>query len=137
MSGVVYGLFGFVTVNGKLNPMGGLHMNPRTVNYMLIWLVICFTGVVGPIANWAHIVGLATGAALGATHAMRNGGWQTMKRRHEFRRAIIDGSGAMHQCAVCGITEEHDADIEFRVCADGKEYCEHHLPQASAAQGEK
>ncbi len=132
MSGVVYGLFGFVIVHGKLNPTGGLHLDPRTVRYMLIWLVLCFTGFLGPIANWAHVSGLLAGGAVGGGIALRNGGWKTMKRRHEFRRAIIDSSGAIHQCKVCNKTEHHDPDLEFRVGTDGNEYCERHLPDDSA-----
>ena len=37
----------------------------RTVRFMLLWLVICFTGVIGPIANAAHVIGLLAGIALG------------------------------------------------------------------------
>lgn len=133
MSGVVYGLFGFVIVHAKLHPTGGIHLNPQTIRYMLIWLVVCFTGYVGPIANWAHVFGLLSGGALGAGYAMADGGLKGLKRRHEFRRAIVAGSGAIHQCAVCGKTEDHDPDLEFRVCADGQEYCEHHLPEIAAS----
>jgi membrane associated rhomboid family serine protease len=129
MSGVVYGLFGFVVVHGKLHPMGGLHLDPRTIRYMLIWLVLCFTGFLGPIANWAHTFGLLSGGLIGAGDALRSGGWKALRRRHEFRRAIVESSGSsLHQCRVCGKTEHHDPDLEFRVGADGHEYCIHHLP---------
>lgn len=127
MSGVVYGLAGFFMVHQKLNPNGGLYLDPRTVRFMLIWLVLCFTGLLGPIANWAHTFGLLAGGAIGGGSALRNGGWKTLRRRHEFRRAIINSSGAIHRCEVCGKTEEHDPDLEFRVCSDGREYCEQHL----------
>lgn len=132
MSGVVYGLFGFVVVHGKLNPMGGLHLDPRTVRYMLIWLVLCFTGYLGPIANWAHTFGLLAGGMIGGGIALRSGGWTALRRRHEFRRAINASSGAIHQCKVCGKTERHDPALEFRVGTDGHEYCEHHLPEADS-----
>lgn len=128
MSGVVYGLFGFVVIYGKLHPAGGIYLDPRTTRYMLIWLVVCFTGLFGPIANWAHLFGLITGGLIGGGEALANGGWKAIKRRHEFRRAIVAGSGAIHRCGVCGKTEDHDPDLEFRVCDDGQEYCEHHLP---------
>ncbi len=82
----------------------------------------------GPIANWAHGFGLLAGGAIGGCVALRSGGWKTLRRRQEFRRAIMDSSGAIHQCQVCGKTEHHDPDLEFRVGADGQEYCEHHLP---------
>ena len=132
MSGVVYGLFGFVVVHAKLDPMGGIHLNPSTVRYMLIWLVICFTGFLGPIANWAHAFGLVSGGLLGAGQALQNGGWKAIRRRHEFRRAIVSGSGSIHHCEVCGKTERHDPDQHFRVGEDGNEYCEEHLPATGA-----
>jgi GlpG protein len=40
-------------------------MHPNNVNIMLLWLVLCMTGVIGPIANAAHFVGLIVGVALG------------------------------------------------------------------------
>ena len=132
MSGVVYGLFGFVVVHERIHPTGGLHLDPRTVRFMLIWLVLCFTGLMGPIANWAHGFGLLAGGVIGGFYALRSGGWKTLRRRQEFRRAIIESSGAIHQCGVCGKTEHHDPDLEFRVDSDGREYCEHHLPEATS-----
>lgn len=131
MSGVVYGLFGYVVVHGKLNPMSGLQLDSRTTRYMLIWLALCFTPVFGPIANWAHCFGLFTGGLIGACSALRNGGWKALRRKHEFRRAIINNTSSIHHCEVCGKTEQHDPDLEFRVGTDGKEYCEHHLQDVS------
>lgn len=130
MSGVVYGLFGFVVVHARLHPTGGLYLDPRTVRFMMIWLLLCFTGLMGPIANWAHVFGLFAGGLIGALIAMRSGGWKTMRRRQEFRRAIVESSGAIHQCKVCGRTEHHDEDLEFRVGSDGNEYCNEHLPDS-------
>ncbi len=129
MSGVVYGLFGFVVVRSKLYPTGGLEMNPQTVRFMLLWLVLCFTGLLGPIANWAHSFGLVTGGVIGGVNALLNGGWGQIKRRHEFHRAISSAVESLHECAVCAKTERSDPSLEFRVGADGRDYCEHHLPQ--------
>lgn len=51
-------------------------------------------------------------------------------RRAEFDRKIREGtSDAMHRCHVCGRTEHSDPDTEFRVAADGEEYCAEHLPK--------
>ena len=32
---------------------------------MMIWLVLCMTGMVGPIANAAHVMGLVVGIVFG------------------------------------------------------------------------
>lgn len=61
MSGVVYGLLGYLWVFGKLNPRSELQLNPQVVYLMLIWFVLCWTGLLGSIANMAHTVGLLMG----------------------------------------------------------------------------
>ncbi len=65
MSGVVYGLFGYIWVRGHTDPASGLFIDQTTVMLMLIWFLLCFTGWVGPIANGAHAGGLFAGAAWG------------------------------------------------------------------------
>ena len=71
MSGVVYGLLGYVWIRGKLDPGSGLFLHPSTVTMMLIWLVACYTGILGPIANTAHLAGLVMGAAWGYLSSLR------------------------------------------------------------------
>jgi membrane associated rhomboid family serine protease len=34
-----------------------------------MWMVLCFTGLLGPIANGAHVGGLVIGALLGFSSA--------------------------------------------------------------------
>lgn len=65
MSGVDYGLFGYVWMRSRYAPEDGLHLPPNTVFLMMIFFVLCFTGVFGPIGNWAHSVGLLSGMAFG------------------------------------------------------------------------
>jgi GlpG protein len=65
MSGVVYGLFGYIWIRVKIDPGSGLIMDRRNASMMIIWLIFCFTGLVGPIANGAHGAGLLVGAAWG------------------------------------------------------------------------
>jgi len=69
MSGVVYGLLGYVWIRGKLDPGSGLFLHPSTVLMMLAWFVLCYTPlltpVVGHVANTAHAAGLILGMAWG------------------------------------------------------------------------
>jgi GlpG protein len=65
MSGVVYGLFGYVWMRGRREPSLGLQLNQQTVLLMLGWLVVCMTGMIGNIANTGHLVGLLVGIAAG------------------------------------------------------------------------
>ncbi len=65
MSGVVYGLFGYVWMKSKFDRGSGYVLHPQSVTMMLIWFFVCFTGAVGPIANTAHGVGLGVGVAWG------------------------------------------------------------------------
>src|SRR4029079_18280365 len=67
MSGVVYGLFGYVWMKSLYHPELGMNLHPSSVNIMLIWLVLCMTGALGPIANAAHTGGLVTGIVLGVS----------------------------------------------------------------------
>ena len=71
MSGVVYGLLGYVWLRGKFDPASGLFVHSSTVTMMLIWLVACYVGLLGNIANTAHLVGLLMGAAWGYLSSLR------------------------------------------------------------------
>ena len=55
MSGVIYALFGYVWMKGMYQPEQRMGVHPNTVNLMLIWLVVCMTGVIGPIGNAAAL----------------------------------------------------------------------------------
>lgn len=68
MSGVVYGLLGYVWMKGKFDPASGLFLHPSTVTMMLIWLAFGYTNIL-PMANTVHTVGLAIGVAWGFTTA--------------------------------------------------------------------
>src|SRR3989338_4395916 len=65
LSGVVYGFLGFFWIRGKCDPAYGMKINPSIVIMMLVWFVICLTGLMGPVANTVHGAGLATGMAWG------------------------------------------------------------------------
>ncbi len=65
MSGVVYALLGYFWMQGRYNPSFGFSPQQSTVIMMLGWYVLCWTGLLGPIANWAHTAGLVVGVAWG------------------------------------------------------------------------
>lgn len=65
MSGVLYGLFGFVWVTSRWEPRLRLEIGNDTIVMLLIWFFLCLSGVMGSIANIAHGVGLAMGVVLG------------------------------------------------------------------------
>jgi GlpG protein len=72
MSGVVYGLLGYVWIQGRFNRWFGYALHKHIVVMMLIWYVLCWTGLVGPIANWAHTARLMIGVS-----------WGYVSRRHK------------------------------------------------------
>ncbi|QQR90927.1 MAG: rhomboid family intramembrane serine protease [Myxococcales bacterium] len=65
MSGIVYGLLGYLWIRGKYDPSYGIRLNPQIVMFMLGWFVLCLTGLVGHVANVVHGAGLFMGAAWG------------------------------------------------------------------------
>ena len=71
MSGVNYGLFGYLWIRGNRDPSFGLQLDQGTITMLLIWFAICFTGLVGNVANTAHTLGLVVGVA---------GGWLASQR---------------------------------------------------------
>jgi GlpG protein len=65
MSGVVYGLFGYIWMKARFQPEMGLFINPSSVIYLMAWFFLCMSGIVGDIANGAHTGGLVAGMILG------------------------------------------------------------------------
>ncbi len=76
MSGVVFGLFGYVLLMARFAPSAGMVMIPSNAVFVMVWFVVCLTGAVGPIANWAHGIGLVLGVAFGGI-----GVWLHERRR--------------------------------------------------------
>lgn len=65
MSGVVYGLLGYIWIRGKYDSFSGLYLHQQTVVMMIVWFFLCLTGLMGNIANTAHGVGLVIGIIWG------------------------------------------------------------------------
>lgn len=66
MSGVAFGLFGYLWIRGHVFPASGMQLRRDVVYFFLGFLVLCFTGIFGPIANAAHLAGLLTGCGMAA-----------------------------------------------------------------------
>jgi GlpG protein len=66
MSGVVFGLFGYVWMKMRYEPDIGLAIPQQAFIFSLLWFIWCFTGLAGPIANAAHTAGLVVGIVVGA-----------------------------------------------------------------------
>lgn len=61
MSGVLYGMLGFVWVHKRLNPDFEYALPRYDIGMMIGWYFLCLTGALGPIANSAHGGGLVVG----------------------------------------------------------------------------
>lgn len=70
LSGVIYGLMGYLWLYGRVNPRAGYQLRPAIVNFMLVWMVLGFTGLIGPVANAAHLSGLLAGCAIGVVFGL-------------------------------------------------------------------
>ena len=57
LSGVVYALLAYVWLSGRLNPAGRMNLPDGMAVLMLVWLVLGFAGVLGNVANLAHLGG--------------------------------------------------------------------------------
>jgi GlpG protein len=68
MSGVLYGLFGYIWMKSVFEPELGLGMHPSTVVILLGWFFLCwspeFQKSIGPVANMAHTFGLLSGMVI-------------------------------------------------------------------------
>lgn len=67
MSGVNYGLFGYLWMKTYYDPDAGMALPQSTIVILLIFFALCWTnvGIFRNIANWAHAGGLIVGVILG------------------------------------------------------------------------
>jgi len=71
LSGVVYGLVGYVWIRNRVAPTPLLNVQPGIIYVLIGWLLICLFGIVdvfisGGVANGAHVSGLLIGMLAGA-----------------------------------------------------------------------
>jgi GlpG protein len=74
MSGVNYGLFGFLWMRGKHDRFAAWQISPMIVQTMLVWFFVCLVGLIPNVANTAHAAGLLAGMAWGYFSAKRSSG---------------------------------------------------------------
>lgn len=160
MLGLIVAAFGFggVPTNLYLNLsifFGFATLYPNHVFYLflilpvkvkwLAWLAAVFF-VFLPLlaAPWSFrlsiLAGLANYLLFFGPGLVRN--WKAQQaiaaRRRRFEEAAAAEQSTLHRCEVCHRTEVSDPDLDFRVSADGNEYCEEHLPgrnEPGAGQG--
>ena len=75
LSGVLYGLLGHCWIYQRLAPNPAYRLPPGVLVMMLIWLVVCMTGIfetlgIGAIADAAHVGGLLAGCLTGLLGGM-------------------------------------------------------------------
>jgi len=70
MSGVVYGLFGYIWIRNRFDPGGGFFLDPTTITIVLAWYFLCLLGVIPNVANVVHTVGLGLGMLAGFLSAL-------------------------------------------------------------------
>jgi GlpG protein len=63
MSGVVYGLFGFIWMKVRFDPSDRFELSNNTVMIMMIWFGFCF--FLSDVANGGHAGGLFLGVVMG------------------------------------------------------------------------
>jgi GlpG protein len=71
MSGVIYGMLGYIWLRGHCDPASGLALTPTTVWMMLAWYFLCLFGLLGNVANYAHTFGLLIGVLWGGAPMAR------------------------------------------------------------------
>ncbi len=71
LSGVVYGIFGYLWTRGRRELRFGVFIAPLTSSLLLVFLALGVFGLLGSTANAAHFSGLLVGAGLGWGAAKR------------------------------------------------------------------
>lgn len=71
MSGVIYGLLGYIWLRGRFDLTFGLGIPQQMIVIALIWFVACVVGVIPHVANAAHAGGLVLGAIWGIADGRR------------------------------------------------------------------
>jgi len=105
----------------------------------LAWISAFFLLVVTPLllpGNWivyyiSVAITLANYLIFFGPQIWREAGHRTAvtQRRQRFEKSAIPDSEALHCCVVCKRTNLTHPALDFRVGADGNDYCPEHLPE--------
>ena len=85
MSGVVYGLLGYIWMMTRFQAGTRYILAQQTVMFMLVWLGLCLVGIIPHVANTEHVLGLLLGVVWGF---VRSGGWGQMRRRRRWHKHL-------------------------------------------------
>lgn len=69
MSGVLYGIFGYLVIKSRYEPELGMRIPQSTVIILIAWMLLGFFNVLKEfmgldVANWAHGIGFLTGVVI-------------------------------------------------------------------------
>ena len=70
MSGVDFGLIGYLWMKGWTQPRQGLGIPRDQLVMAILWMLLCIGGAFGQIANAAHVGGFAAGMVLGVRQSL-------------------------------------------------------------------
>jgi GlpG protein len=65
MSGVLYGMVGYIWLRSQCDPTSGLMISSMTLVMMLAWFFLCLFDIIPGVANGTHAVGLVMGMIWG------------------------------------------------------------------------
>ena len=65
ISGVLYGLLGYIWMKVRFDPLSGYFLGSNTVTLLMVWFFLCLLGVIPDVANMAHVFGLLSGFGAG------------------------------------------------------------------------
>jgi len=110
-----------------------LFVLPVKIKWVALFSLIFPAGILllGPLAEKMVVVMCLGNYLLFFAPAYFRGALESQRvrgRRTRFEAAKLPADESLHRCTVCGATEHSNPDADFRVAADGREYCTTHLP---------
>lgn len=125
---IVFLAFASIFPNQVIHLLGIIPIKAKWLGYAnATFLMVAVMGSTNPVfMGIILIVGMAPYLLTftpGFIHSWREGA-ELAVRRHRFEAGQTSESDAFHECETCGATDKSHPQREFRVAADGEEYCE-------------